>query len=82
MKITDSTLRLRQLMGNPQTRLNRELLRANYMHKRSIAGLVERAEKIKADIKSEQARKKPDAERLARLHKIEDCIAATLERCR
>jgi hypothetical protein len=69
-------------MGNLQSRFNRELLYANYMHKRSIAGLGERAEKIKADIKSEQARKKPDAERLARLRKIEDCIAATLERCR
>lgn len=82
MKITDSTAKLRQCMGNPQTRLNRELLYANYMRDQSIAGLVERAEKIKADIIIEQAREKPDAVRLARLCEIEKCIASTLARCR
>lgn len=82
MKVTDSTAKLRQCMGNPQTRLNRELLYANYAHKLSIAGLVERAEKIKADIIIEQSREKPDAVRLARLREIENCIASTLARCR
>lgn len=82
MKVTDSTAKLRQRMGNPQTRLNRELLYANYMHKKSIDGLVERAAKIRADIIIEQAREKPDAVRLARLREIENCIAATLGRCR
>ena len=82
MKVTDSTAQLRRRMGNQQTRLNRELLYANCMHKQSIAGLVERAEQIKADIIIEQAREKPDAVRLARLREIENCIATTLARCR
>lgn len=82
MKVTDSTAKLRQYMGNPQTRLHREILYANCMRNQSIAGLVERAEKIKADIIIEQAREKPDAVRLARLREIENCIATTLARCR
>ena len=59
-----------------------ECLAGRYAHEISVNGIRERAQEIKQEIATEQARAKPDMARLARLRKIEQCLEGTLAKCR
>ncbi len=59
-----------------------EYLAGRRAREMSVQGIENRAQEVKAEIAAEEARAKPDMERLARLRKIDKLLANTLAKCR
>ena len=65
-----------------ELKLGDEYLAGRRAHEASVNGIRERAQEIKQEIATEQARAKPDMVRLARLRKIETLLDCTFAKCR